>query len=156
MDTTTDSNLTTELRQFTGTEQLTRWSILFRRHVLTDGALYLAKKAGAFWLMDIVGSVQHLARLKAEDLQTWRILVFDGRLPVPAEFRGEGEISESPNGGAVVWATGRSGETIYQQWVPYTDFPLGTFKGNVKEDAFLLYAGKNELGGYTILLPGEY
>ena len=44
------------LNQFTGTENYHRFSPLFRNTVLTDGALYLAEKAGAFWLMDMIAS----------------------------------------------------------------------------------------------------
>jgi hypothetical protein len=156
MDTTTDSNLAADLLHFTGSENFTRWSILYRFHLLTDGAHYLAKKAGAFWLMDIIGSVQYLPQVKAEDLQSWRVLVFDGSLPVSDEFSGLCEEVVAPRTGAVVWATGRSGEPIYRQWIAYTDFPLGLFKGDAKADSFMLYAGRNELGGRTIMLPGEY
>ena len=47
-----------ELGHFTGTMEWHKWSILYPRFVLTDGAKYLADKAGAYWLMDIIGSYQ--------------------------------------------------------------------------------------------------
>ena len=49
------------LAQFTGTEAYHRWSPLFPRMVLTDGAMFVAKHggtSGAFWLMDAIVSHQ--------------------------------------------------------------------------------------------------
>jgi hypothetical protein len=48
--------LADELRQFTGTEYYYKFSTIFPKFVLTDGAKYLAEKAGAYWLMDAVAS----------------------------------------------------------------------------------------------------
>ena len=45
-----------DLSQFTGTEAYYRYSPLFPKVVLTDGAKYLAEEAGAFWLMDCIAS----------------------------------------------------------------------------------------------------
>lgn len=45
-----------DLTPFTGTEAYYRWSVLFPKIVLTDGTKYLADEAGAFWLMDCIGS----------------------------------------------------------------------------------------------------
>ena len=56
---------------FTGTEQyhkLTMGSLKF-----TDGMKYLAEEAKAFWLMDIIGSVQHLPSIKDTDFIVWVI-----------------------------------------------------------------------------------
>ena len=54
-----------ELDQFTGTEGYIRWSPLFRRMVLTDGAKFVADNGGAhgaYWLVD--ASVPVFLRLK--------------------------------------------------------------------------------------------
>lgn len=55
-------DLESELNQFTGTEGYHRFSSVFPKVVLTDGALYLAKHAEAFWLMDVIAS--HLPSVK--------------------------------------------------------------------------------------------
>jgi hypothetical protein len=43
----------TQLAHFTDTEKYYRIS---RRHVLTDGANYLAEEAECFWMMDAIAS----------------------------------------------------------------------------------------------------
>jgi hypothetical protein len=50
-----------DLAGFTGTTKWHRWSPLFPKMVMTDGALYVAENAGkhgAFWLMDAIASYQ--------------------------------------------------------------------------------------------------
>jgi hypothetical protein len=74
-----------DLSQFYGTEEYHRWSILFPRFVLTDGAKYLAEQAGAYWLMDAIASykqryvkegfaVAHLKKAK----KGWVLTIDDG------------------------------------------------------------------------------
>lgn len=112
------------LAQFHGSETFTRWSFS-RRDVLTEGALFVAKECGAFWLMDAIASHQH--KLKNEDFQVWRL-------------RKENE----------KWVlTGEDGNyrEIIEQKIKFSDFPLDEIK---------LFACRNELGGITIMLPGEY
>lgn len=48
------------LGNFTGTENWHKYSAIMPKVLLTDGALYVANEGGAFWLMDIIGSVQRL------------------------------------------------------------------------------------------------
>lgn len=73
------------LTQFTGTEGYTRWSPLFRNFVLTDGALYVAEEAGAYWLMDAIAS--HFRSYRTQDFvvatlkkrpKTWLLTLDDG------------------------------------------------------------------------------
>ena len=74
------------LDQFIGTEGYTRWSPLFRRMVLTDGAKFVADNGGrngAYWLVDAIASHQPKA-LKNEmlrEIQFWTLVVKekDGR-----------------------------------------------------------------------------
>lgn len=47
-----------DLNRFTGTEQWHRFNSMMRDCLLTDGAKYVADEAGAYWLMDIIGSAQ--------------------------------------------------------------------------------------------------
>ena len=97
------NNLEQELRQFTGTEAYTRWSALFRNFVLTDGALYLAENAGAFWLMDAVAS--HLGSYRDEDY-------------VVAKF------SKKGNEWWKLRLEDGNDNVLAQQAIEYSDFPL--------------------------------
>lgn len=119
-----------ELAQFYGTEEWHRWSNLFRNFLLTDGALYLAERAGAFWLMDLIASHFTKRRVRAEQFQVWRLR----KLP-------EGSVND-----AIVKADDGNGNHITQQLIPYTDFPLDEIK---------LYVAWSD-GYWVIMLPSEY
>jgi hypothetical protein len=95
-------SLEVDLRQFTGTERWYRWSSLFPRFLLTDGAKYLADRAGAYWLMDIIGSYQH--ELDKEGFQVWRL--------------------EKTGTEAVVVCDDGNGNVLAKQEIPYTNFPM--------------------------------
>lgn len=94
--------LKSELSHFIGTEKYHRWSSIFP-DFLTDGAKYLAEKAGAFWLMDIVGSVRR--KVLAKGFATLNMTI-------------DGE------GGCVVALDDGNGKVFYKQAVPYTDAPF--------------------------------
>jgi len=126
-----------ELDQFTGTERYTRWSLLFGRMVLTDGAKFVAENGGgngAFWLMDAIASHQPKA-LKNEmlrDIQFWTL-----------------EVKEK-NGrkSAVLTCRTDSGEKpVITQRIEYTDFDLP------KIDLWVEPLDENT---YVILLPSEH
>jgi hypothetical protein len=121
------ADLEVELQQFTGSEQFRRWSVLFPRDILTDGAHYLAQKASAFWLMDLIASWQHKPQLRAEAFQTWTLT-----------RTGDNWLAVCDDG---------NGNVITRQRIEYSDFPLPTFK---------LFAVRNERRGITIMLPSEY
>jgi hypothetical protein len=103
-----NEQLLSNLSMFTGTEDYHAFNALCRNVVLTDGAYYLADTAGAFWLMDIIGSVYaaHPERKKFWDMgfAVWVLKV------------------EGSKG--VVTADDGNGNIIYTQDIPYTDFPL--------------------------------
>ena len=101
----TKEELTQELPQFTGTESYHRFSPLFRNILLTDGTDYLAKNAGCYWLMDIIASVQHSPKLKAEPFQT---VVFT---------KGKGVVITDGNK-----------NILYKQRVASSDFPISEIK----------------------------
>ena len=67
MEHSRSSALLAELAQFTGTQTYTR---ITRRHLLTDGARYLADHAQCYWLMDAVAS--HLDEIGTQD---WFVLI---------------------------------------------------------------------------------
>ncbi len=94
------SSLLAELAQFTGTTSYTRIS---RRHLLTDGAKYLADQAQCDWLMDAVAS--HLDEIGTQD---WFVLV-------KLELQG--------TTATLIYEDGNGNEHARQS-IGYTDFPM--------------------------------
>ena len=90
----------TQLTQFIETTGYYRIS---RRHLLTDGAKYLAEEAECFWMMDAIAS--HLSEIGTAD---WFVLV-----------RVEGTEGRA----VMIYEDGNSREHARQE-IPYTDFPL--------------------------------
>ena len=121
------ADLKLELAQFSGSDTFTRWSILFRNSVLTEGVAYLAEQAQCYWLMDLIASHQTSRKVRAEGFQTWNLSKVNNKWTA---------IADDGNG-----------NVIAKQVLDYSDFPLDSIK---------LFAVQNELGGITIMLPGEY
>ncbi len=97
---------------FTGTEKYhrLRYPWLRKDFLLTDGAKYLADKAGliggtAYWLIDIIASYQREKPVKDESFQVWKLTVKESVGKVTCE---------NGNGGLLV-----------TQEVPFADFALG-------------------------------
>jgi hypothetical protein len=64
-----------ELNQFTGSENWYRHPIN-RKVLFTDGAKYLADRAGAYWLLDEIALIQPFdTRVAAEAFQVWILSV---------------------------------------------------------------------------------
>ncbi len=124
------SELESALMQFTGTEGYTRWSSLFRNFVLSDGALFLAEKAGAYWLFDAIAS--YYPKYKNESF----VIAVMGK---DTEYHGGGWmlriVDDIPSN--TVFAT---------QKIEYSDFPLDEIK--------LYVLPQDNLR--VILLPSEY
>ena len=132
------ADLLNELAGFSGSMEWHRFCAFDRRHLLTDGTHYLAEKAGAFWLMDVIASYQGEAKFRAEDFQVWRI-----------------QMDASPGRGCVVFADEGNGNELCRQVIEYTDFPDLTDTTGKEPELFKLFAARNELGGVTIMLPTE-
>ena len=96
--------LDAELQSFTGTQNYYR---NFTGLLYTDGIQHLAERAGAYWLIDLVGSYQ--PRLRDAPFQAWSIAVNDDRTGQVTMVEDDGE----PN--------------RVTQDIPYTDFPLRDF-----------------------------
>ena len=101
-----------ELRQFTGTEQ-------YYRHYLgglyTDGVQYMAGKAGAFWLLDVIFSYR-----RKEPFQIWTLKV-------------------KADKSALVTMREDTGQPVkVRQEIPYTDFPLAEIKLYLIDGVLLL------------------
>lgn len=98
-------DLENELRGFSGSTVFYMGPLGSIRY--TEGIRYLADRAGAFWLVDLVGSYQPQHR----DIvfQLWKIRVRDNQ--------------------AIVSMREDCGEpAIVEQEIPYTDFPLDEFE----------------------------
>jgi len=126
-----------ELAQFIGTESYTRYSPLFPRMLLTEGALFVAKNggtSGAFWLADAIASHQPkaLKNPRLRDIQFWNLKVT------------EKDGSKS----AVLTCRADKGEKPFiTQQIEYTDFDLPEID---------LWVGPVDEKSYCILLPSEY
>ena len=122
------------LGHFTGTEGYTRWSPLFPRMVLTDGAKFVAENGGghgAYWLMDAIASHQPTC-MKHEmlrEMQFWTLKV-------------------NPDKSCVLECRKDSGhKPTVRQEIEYTDFDLAEIK---------LYVAPLDEKHYVIMLPSEY
>jgi hypothetical protein len=101
---TTNTLTQSDLEQFTGSETYYRhW--LTRRIVFTDGAKYLADKAGAHWLLDEIAfrNVDTPAVFN-EPFQAWKLVV-NGR---------KGKLSCDDGNGNIV----------FKKTIGFTDFPM--------------------------------
>lgn len=120
------------LDQFWCTENYHRWSSLFPRMFLSDGADYVAQnggKQGAFWLMDAIASYQPklLKNQRLREFQVWTLAVAEDK-------------------SAVLTCVADSGEKpVVTQKFDYTDFDF-TIKLWVEPCQ----------GGWLILLPSEH
>ena len=89
-----------QLSHFTGTERYYRIS---RRHLLTDGAKYMAEVVECFWMMDAVAS--HLSEIGFED---WFVLI---------------RVTVEGTRATMVYEDGNGHERARQD-IPFTDLPL--------------------------------
>jgi hypothetical protein len=95
--------MTIDTANFTGTERYHRITML-AKIVATDGVLYVAEQAGAFWLMDAIASHQHTASVRAQPFQVWRLNV-------------------APDKTAVLTGTDGNENEIARQEIEFTDYP---------------------------------
>ena len=126
--------LSAALGQFTGTESYLRHKPFGGRGlVLTDGARFVAEKAGAWWLMDAILSYQPQCKRDPmlRDMQFWKLKVGEDREAVLTCERDEGDIAIT-------------------QVIPATDFPLGEIKLWVE-----LGSVDMENPDYVLMLPSE-
>ena len=107
-----------ELDGFHGSEAVYS-NPLTNRYVYTEGVRFLARRAGAFWVIDLVLSHQHSPRVRREAFQVWRLTVNGGK-------------------GVVVCSDGNSDDPIATQNVPFTDFPLSEVTVWLEHDILML------------------
>jgi hypothetical protein len=96
---------TTDLAQFTGTEQWYRHALNGEVH-FTDGAKHVADRVGAYWLLDEIALTQLCEkRVGAERFQVWKLKV---KTDMTADLTCED----------------RDDNVVYIKKIPFTDFPL--------------------------------
>ena len=115
--------LESSLRQFTGTTQYAR---LYAHLFLTDGAVFLADNAKAWWLMDVYAS--YLLHING-DAEPFTCL----------------KLTASDNSAIALIEDGNE-HVIAKQHIEYTDFPLASIT---------LYACWSD-DIWVVLLPSEY
>jgi len=107
-----------DLACFTGTEQWHKHGL--SGMLYTDGVLYLAEKAGAHWLVDLVASYQPRLRRASSfaegQLQIWRLRVDLAKREAVAECC---EDIDGQDNSILVHV---------RQHIPFTDFPLDEIK----------------------------
>ena len=103
-----------DLQQFTGTENYYKHWLGFK---FTDGVNYLADKAGAFWLLDVIASWQpeikkrYSANPDFYSFQVWTL-------------RRSVDTTSHWNGSWVARCEDGNGQYICSQDIPHSDFPL--------------------------------
>jgi len=95
-----------ELHQFTGSEHWYRHGLV-RSILFTDGAKYLADKAGAYWLLDEIAFAQRGEKaVAAEEFQVWKLTV------------------DLDRHSATLTCDDGNGRIVFEKPIEYTDFPL--------------------------------
>jgi len=123
----TEAKVTVEdLKQFTGSEQFYRHG-LSRNHMYTEGVQFLAERAQAYWLLDKI-ALHGSSKISRERFQVWKLTV-------------------NPDGSATITTEDGNNNVLRTEKLSFTDFPLREIS---------LWAVRNELNGFTIMLPSEY
>jgi hypothetical protein len=108
-----------ELAQFTGSENWYRHALV-RSILFTDGAKYLADRAGAYWLLDEIALAQRYEKsVAAEEFQLWKLSV-------------------QPDHTAVLACEDGNGDVVLRKDLPFTDFPLDEIKLYCANNTILL------------------
>jgi hypothetical protein len=108
-----------ELAQFSGSEQWHRHGLV-RSILFTDGAKYVADKAGAYWLLDEIALAQRFEKsVAAEEFQLWKLTV-------------------KPDHTAMLACEDGNGAAVLSKAIPFTDFPLDEIKFYVTNNTILL------------------
>jgi hypothetical protein len=108
-----------DLRQFTGSENVYKNFTGLR---YTDGVKYLAEKAGAYWLIDAIGSYQRDKRLQIERLQEFQLWT----------------LTVKENVGLLQCFEDSGVPATLEQEIEFTDFPLPEIKLYVEGGVLLL------------------
>lgn len=127
-----ENQLYSELTQFIGSETWTSAGPLFPNVIYSEGAVFLAENAKAWWLLEWIASHLISGKEIREGLHFWKL-------------RKDGN-------GAILECVEDSGcKPIVSRNIQYTDFPFP------RSNEFMLYVGNDGPGTPTkIFLPSEY
>lgn len=107
-----------ELAQFTGTENWYRHTLVQNVHY-TDGMLFVAERAGAYWLIDEIALAQKAeGALMNEEFQVWTLIV-------------EGS-------SALLCCDDGNDRQLLEKRIDYTDFPEPGIKLYVVDGVIML------------------
>lgn len=109
--------LENELVNFTGTERYHKLTLT--QLDATDGVAHMAKVAGAFWLIDAIGSYQKDKRIAHLRIQFWHLIVKDKKATLYVE-------------------EDRGMPKLIEQKIGYTDFPDGDWQFYVTHNVIML------------------
>ena len=107
----------TELAFFTGSEKFYK---AYPNLIITDGVKFLAERAEAFWLIDLVFSYQTIAKVKKEPFQVYELTV-----------------DLNTKSSKMVCTDGNE-NILYTQNIPFTTFPLESIKLYYTDGTILL------------------
>jgi len=86
----------------------------------TEGAQYVAEKAGAYWLLDEIALAQaYIPQVKAEPFQVWNLTV-------------------KPNSSATLVCEDGNGKGVYSKEIEFTDFPAQGIRFFVTDNVIML------------------
>jgi len=110
MDKKSTAEILNNLNQFTGTERYYKANPALSNLVMTDGVKYLCDNCGAYWLVDIILSYQHVCQKDKmlRDMQFWTLTTKDNT--------------------GVVTCERDSNDVAIKQSITHTDFPLPEIK----------------------------
>jgi len=109
---------TNDLAHFTGSEVWFRHKLV-PGVIYTQGVQYLAEHGGAYWLLDKIASLQLERRIRAEEFQSWTLVV-------------------NPDGSGTVEAEDGNGNVLHSEFIRSTDFPLDRITVWVEHGVMLL------------------
>lgn len=107
----------TELAYFTGSEKFYK---AYPKVILTDGIKFLADRAGAYWLIDLVFAYQSDRKVKQEPFQVYELSV------------------DLKTKKAKMVCTDGNENILRTQNIPFTDFPLESIKMYYTNETLLL------------------
>lgn len=108
-----------ELKQFTGTENWYQHA-LFRAFTYTDGVRFVAREAGAYWLLDRIFGLQYESeKIQGEPFQVWDLKVHDDKT-------------------ATLTCTDGNDGPVHQETISFTDFPISTIRFYLINQVLLL------------------
>lgn len=110
--------LQNDLGNFYGTEGYTKYMFGL---LLTDGVRFLAEQAECFWLIDVVASILHDPKVKAQDFLTIKFARNDDE-----------------NGSGTFTADDGNGNIVYTQKFNFTTFPLSEIKMFLTSNVLML------------------